>query len=128
VDDQLLHLGVAIEPAPDVDAVELDELRSSLRAQLLELDVHAVEQVSAGPAPEGTRALELLAGGALLVSVSKSPELLKAVFGVIQGWVSARPGRTVELNVNGNSLKMTGVTAADQERLIDAFIARSVSR
>ena len=52
---------------PDADLEEIDRLTSDLREELLELDVDSVSPPSAGPAPPGSKGLELAAIGTLLV-------------------------------------------------------------
>lgn len=125
MNDQRLTLGVQLGPDSDTDEVELDQLRLRLRERLLELDVDSVESRRAGPAPAGARGLDLLAAGALLVSLSKSATTLKAVVGVVQTWMANRPVHTVELTVGGNTLKVSGVASQEQQRLIDLFIERT---
>ena len=43
----------------------------------------------------------------------------------VRGWTS-RTGRTVEVSVGGDALKVTGVTSQQQEKIIDAWLARHV--
>ena len=57
---------------PDAEPERLDALAGALREELLGLDVDDVERAIAGPAPDGTRALELAVIGALLVKASGS--------------------------------------------------------
>jgi hypothetical protein len=128
VSQELLTLGVHLDPGEATDDVELEQMRLQVREQLLELDVHAVESAPVGPPPAGTRGLDLLAGGALLVSLSKSPELLKMVVSILQSWAASRPARSVELVVGGNSLKVTGISSDEQQRLIDLFVEQSARR
>ena len=125
MNDQPLIVGVQLEPGVDADAAEVDELRRGLRARLLELDVDSVETPRTGPAPPGTRGVDLVAAGALIVSLSKSTTLLKMVVDVVQSWAASRPARSVELTVGGNSIKVTGIASDEQRRLIELFIERS---
>jgi hypothetical protein len=125
VNDQPLIVGVQLEPGVDADAAEVDELRRGLRARLLELDVDSVETPRTGPAPPGTRGVDLVAAGALIVSLSRSTTLLKMVVDVVQSWAASRPARSVELTVGGNSIKVTGIASDEQRRLIELFIERS---
>jgi hypothetical protein len=112
----------------DVDPEQLDELTQSLRRELLELDVDAVDQATAGPAPTGTRGLELAVIGALLVKAQTSSELLGKVVGVVRGWLRSarRDARTLRLTLNGQSIELTHATDAQQQQLVDQFI-RSVA-
>lgn len=108
----------------DVDAEQLDELTQSLRRELLELDVESVDQATAGPAPTGTRGLELAVIGALLVKAQASAELLAKVVGVVRGWLRSarRDSRTLRLTLNGQSIELTQATDAQQQQLVDQFI------
>jgi hypothetical protein len=113
----------------DADPERLDELTQSLRRELLELDVDSVDQATAGPAPEGTRGLELAAIGALLVKAAASSEMLVKVIGVVRGWLrsgSPRNQRTLRLTIGDQSIELTHATDAQQQQLVDQFI-RSVA-
>ncbi|MCA1647196.1 MAG: hypothetical protein LC797_17635 [Chloroflexi bacterium] len=124
MDDESLKLALQLDAGSDSDAQELDQLTSGLRRQLLELDVQSVDRVQTGAAPAGTRAVEMLALGGLLVTLAKSPGMLKAVVGVIQSAVSAHAGRSVEIVVGGETLKLSSVSSDEQRRLIDLFVTR----
>ena len=65
-------LGIHVAVGPDADAEEVAEATLQLRRELLDLDVEAVELPRAGKAPPGTRAVELAALGALLVTIYQS--------------------------------------------------------
>lgn len=53
-------LVAALDTGPDDDAEELADLTQRLRAELLELDVDAVELAAGNQAPEGARVLSCL--------------------------------------------------------------------
>ena len=59
--------------------------------------------------------------GSLLVTMARSPELLKTLVGAVQGWLSSQHSRSVELQIGGDTLKVGGLSAAEQGRLIDLF-------
>jgi hypothetical protein len=122
--DDLLQLRLQLDGGSDVDEDETEDLTARLRRQLLELDVQSVDRVRAGEVPPGTRALEVMVLGGLLVTLSKSPELLKMVTGIVQSWVTGRPGRSVELQINGDSLKVSGISSDQQQQLIALFVGR----
>ena len=48
---------------------------------------------------------------------------LRAVVSTVHGWVS-RTGRSVEVSIAGDVLKVTGVTSQQQGEIIDAWLAR----
>jgi hypothetical protein len=121
---EVLSLKVEIQPAVDADPAELDELSRQLRQQILETDVDAVGAIPIGEAPPGARAGELVAVGSLLVTLTRSAELLKSVVAVIQDWLQRSGARTVELQIGGDTLKITGVSSEDQHRLVELFVER----
>jgi hypothetical protein len=110
--------------ADEADEEEIAELSSQLSAELLQLDVLSVEPTTAGPAPEGSKGLPLVAVGTLLVKLLKSAPVLSSVTATLQSWLSRRPGRSIELTLDGDTLKVTDISAEDQRRLIDAWVAR----
>jgi hypothetical protein len=107
----------------DADAEELATLASHLRDELLELDVERVDLLRSGPAPEGAKAVDVLALGGLIITLAKSAGLSQ-VIGVVRGWLSRDSRRQVEIQMDGDVLKLSGVTDEDQRRLVDAWIAR----
>jgi hypothetical protein len=116
-------LSLRIEVAlPDgADAEELDEATRALRGELLELDVDAVER-PAEPAPAGARAVDAAVLGTLVVGLGRSA--LTVVTGMLERWVARAGNRSVVLELEGDRIEVSGVSAADQHRLIEAFVAR----
>jgi len=110
----------------DADAERLDELTSSLRQELLQLDVEDVTALRAGEPPPGARGLELAAVGSLLVGLGSSTDALRAVISAIRGWLSRGWGahRSVKLEIDGDVLELSEASTTDQDRLIGLFIAR----
>ena len=118
--DVRLHLEVAGDVG--ADAAELDDAALQLRRELLELDVEDVERPAGGPPPAGTRAVEAALIGTLVVTATR--ELVGAVIRVVAGWLSRSSGRSVKLEIDGDSIDVTDPSAEDQRRLIEAFLAR----
>lgn len=58
--EQVALLDLRIDASPEADAAELAELAVRRREQLLELEVEDADPVTAGQAPPGTRAGEVL--------------------------------------------------------------------
>jgi hypothetical protein len=94
-----------------------------LREELLELDVETVESLPAGPAPPGTRAVDLVAIGGMVISFARSG-LLSNVIDVVRTWLRAEPERSITLEIDGDVLSLTGVSSAEQRRLADEWLAR----
>jgi hypothetical protein len=120
-DDLRLHLA---EDGADLERI--GALAGYLRAELLQLDVEDVRPLPAGEAPPGSRAFEVAAVGALLVSLGKSADGLRAVVGAVRVWLARGDGvrRTVRLELGGDVLELSEATAADQQRLIEVFVSR----
>ena len=108
-------------PVADSDAEELADLAGGLHAELLGVDAASVAPLTAEAAPEGAKGLGTLAGW-LLVQFG-TLDGLRAVVAAVRGWTS-RTGRTVEVSIGGDALKVTGVTSQQQEKIIDAWLAR----
>lgn len=100
------------------DGEELDAA-FSLRRELLDLDIDAAELVD-GEVPDGAKS-----GSGLVATlgVKFGPAALKAVFAKIRDWL-ARTERGVELTIDGDTIKLTGATAAQQEQLLAVWLAR----
>jgi hypothetical protein len=112
---------VQVQAGSDEDADELMEAAARLRAELLELDVNRVEPVSEAEAPEQAKGLAAIAGW--LAVQFGSLEGLRAVVDVVRGWAT-RTNRQVEISYGDDVLKLTGATSAQQDKIIDAWIAR----
>ena len=79
------------------DAAELDELARQLRAEVEELNVDSVEQVSAGTAPAGTKAVDFAAIGQMAVTLA--PTLVPPLFELLKSWVERKPSTPVKVKV-----------------------------
>jgi hypothetical protein len=113
--------------AADADADELDRMASALRRELLDIpEVDRVAPVTAGPAPAGTRAVDIAAIGAFLVSVKPTAELLGRVLGVVRGWLNRSGASTLKITVNGSTLELKP-TEEQQEELVRAFLAKATT-
>ena len=117
-----VHLQAEREAAPD----ELNRLTERLRRELLDLDVADVRHGTEGEAPDGARAIDVEALGTLLVTAVTAPEVLRAVVGTIRDWLGRSRARSVCVEIDGDVLQVTGISSADQERLIESWLARRV--
>ncbi|MEU4724733.1 hypothetical protein AB0G06_34415 [Nonomuraea dietziae] len=108
-----------------LDAEELVKLTELLREELLELDVKSVRYHDDVPVPGAAKGLGA-ALGALVVQLG-TLDGIKSIVATVRGW-SARMNRTVEISIDGDVLKVTGASADQTERIIDAWIARHAER
>jgi hypothetical protein len=117
----VVGLTVQVQQVPDGDQEELAELTMRLREELLDLDVTAVDPLSEEDAPENAKGLATVVGW-LVVNLGTA-EGLRAVVEALSGW-ARRTERSVEVSYGGDVLKVTGVTADQQEKIINAWLAR----
>ena len=117
-----LIVGLAVEGG---DPAELDELTRQLRAEVNELDVDSVEQVSAGQAPEGTKAFDMAALGQLAVTLA--PSLVPPLFELLKSWVERKPSTPVKITVKAGRRSTqieydpAHTSAKDVEELVKAL-------
>ena len=109
---------------PEADRETLDALTRSLRNELLELDVDSVTQPSGGPAPDGSKGLELAALGALLVQVKSTLPVVTAVVTAVRSWLQrgTSTGRTLKVTIDGRTLELSSATADQQQRVVEEFL------
>ena len=121
--DRQLNLVFVEEGA---SAERLDALTGYLRQELLQLDVDDVRRASTGHVPPDARAFDAEALGALGVALGGSATALREVVAAIRRWLSRGDGvsRTVKIEIAGDRLELSQVSAADQTRLIDVFVDR----
>ena len=115
------RLILQVLPAADSDAEELADLAGGLCAELLAADAGSVAPLTADAAPAGAKGLGTAAGW--LVAQVGTLDGLRAAVATVRGW-AWRTGRTVEVSIGGDVLKVTGVTSQQQGEIIDAWLAR----
>jgi hypothetical protein len=116
----VVQLTVQVWPEPGGDDEELADLTARLRGELLDVDVDAVESLTEADAPEWAKGLGALVGWlAVRLSWTRAREVISAA----REW-AGRNNRVIEVSYGGDSLKVTGVTSEQQERLIDDWLAR----
>ena len=107
------------------DESELDELTRQLRAELEELNVDSVEQVPAGAAPDGTKAVDMAAIGQMAVTLA--PVIVPPLFDLLKSWVGRKPSTPVKVRVKVGKRTAqieydpTQTSAKDLEALIKAL-------
>ena len=126
--DGLAELSVELQAGPDTDAEELAQLAGRLRAELLDLDVDAVRRPMRGEAPPDAKGAGLLAAGELVVGLVASPEVLASIIDGIRSWLGRNRARSVKLTLDGDALEVSGVSSAEQGRLIDLWVSRHATR
>jgi hypothetical protein len=118
------ELSVELQAGPDTDAEERARLAGRLRAELLDLDVDTVRQPVLGEVPKDAKGADLLAVGQLVVGLVATPEVLASIIGAVQSWLGRNRARFVKLTLGGDALEVSGVSSAEQDRLIDLWVSR----
>ena len=118
------ELSVEVQPGSDTDAEELTLLAGRLRAELLDLDLDDVRRPVRGEAPEDAKGAGLLAAAELVVGLVASPEVLASIIDTVRSWLGRNPARSVKLTLEGDTLEVTDVSSAEQERLINLWVSR----
>jgi hypothetical protein len=116
-----VEVWLKVAPQADEPTEESASWRAFLSEELLELDEVALREVSA-PVPGGAKGAGDLA--ALAVRIPVSGVVALAQF--LQAW-AARTGRTVEASIDGDTIKITGASREQQERIIEAWLVSHTS-
>jgi hypothetical protein len=118
------ELSVVVQAGSDADTEELAQLADRLRPEFLDLDVDAVWQPVRGEAPEDAKGAGLLAAGELVVGLIASPEVLASIIDTVRSRLGRNRARSVKLTLDWDALEVTGMSSAEQERLIDPWVTR----
>jgi hypothetical protein len=116
------ELSVVVQAGSDADTEELAQLADRLRPEFLDLDVDAVWQPVRGEASEDAKGADLLAAGELVVGLIASPEVLASIIDTVRSRLGRNRARSVKLTLDWDALEVTGMSSAEQERLIDPWV------
>jgi hypothetical protein len=112
------HYELYLEIGDSADEEERDQHRRNLQRELKELEgVTGVEQISAGKAPEGTRAIDLVVIGGLAVALKQSG-VFDAMVQVLKAWIESGNRRKEKRKVvikraDGTVLQFDGYSLKD---------------
>ena len=94
---------------PDGDLERTDELARMLRVELLDAGAPAIEEHRGGAVPDGTRGLDAVTIGTLLVSVSTSAFSVLQAVAVVRGWARrAGSERVVKVQLGDRQVTVSG--------------------
>jgi hypothetical protein len=122
--DSSATMVVHVDARGDADEEELEELTSKLRRELEQLEVDEVQRPVVGEAPEGTRALDVLALGTLVVKLVQSAQPLRDVVQTVRRWLGNQQESTVRIEMDGDSIELSSVSSVEKDKLINAWIER----
>jgi hypothetical protein len=66
----------------------------------------------------------VLAAGELVVELVATPQVLASVIDAVRSWLGRNRARSVKLTLDRDALEVSGVSSAEQDRLIDLWVAR----
>jgi len=116
-------LDISLSGGQDADTEAVAEAIRQLRRELLELDVDSVDLPRSADPPPGSRAVDVTALGALVVTIAQTP-LLGAVVDTVRSWLARSRHGTIKLELNGDVLELTGISSDEQRRLTDEWLRR----
>ena len=109
---------VQVAGYPDSDDEERADLTARLRADLLAHDLDVSHP--AAEAPPGSKGAGIEWAQLLVTLAGTVPSMVAA----LQGWRGRHPRAAVTLEIDGDKLTLDQASAADQQRLINTFLAR----
>jgi len=59
-----------------------------------------------------------------VVQLVASAQALMSVIAGVRSWLGRNSARSVKLTIGGDALEVSGVSSAEQDRLIDLWVAR----
>lgn len=108
---------------PDSDPEAHDVLMLDLRQELMQLEVESVSTVPVGPAPPGSKGLDMAAAAALLVQVKGSAQAVSLLVHAVRTWLQrGKGGTSVKLTIGDRTLELSHATTEQQERLVEEFL------
>ena len=118
-----IQLKLVINTTLDTDDRELDRLTRQLRREILELDVEDVALAESEESPTGAKG-DAITLGALLITAATSGGLFPGLFDLLKSWLTRHGLRSVTLEIDGDKLEVKGISAKEQQQLIDAWMSR----
>jgi hypothetical protein len=111
---------------PGADTERLSTLATTLRIELLTLEVEYVNQVRGAAAPRGAKGIDAVDAGVLLTSLTASAEIGRHLIATVQAWLrrgSSAVPRSVELTIGDRTVTVTGAAREQQDELVAAFLS-----
>ncbi|HEX9018352.1 MAG TPA: hypothetical protein VF806_04165 [Anaerolineaceae bacterium] len=124
-DTQPISLTLQLVADENADREALDRLTRELRSELLDLDVESVELARGGPAPDGSKAAEVVTLGALAVSIF--PTLIPKLVDFLQSWSLRGESRTVKIKAQAQDRSIeveyspASMTPEELKRLVETI-------
>ena len=105
----------------------LEVAQSGLMNELREVPGLTVQPISAGPAPQGSKAIDIAAYAILLPAVVPAVDLFKTAIAALRDWVMRQPATTsIKIKVGDDAVEWSGggEMPVAVTRYLDAATAR----
>ncbi len=119
-----VQLKLHIDADPRGSSEEQDELCRQLQNDLLEIEVDAARISEAAAAPSGSKGIGPTDLSTLLVTLAASGGVFTTLINAVQSWSARHGDHSVTLEMDGDKLSLTGISASDQQRIVDQWLAR----
>jgi len=122
--NQAIQLTLSLNPDSNLDPEALQDLTLQLREEILELDVENAELGKLKEAPDGTKAVDPVSIGTLVVTLLAAGGIITTLINAIQSWLTRHDRRSITLEINGDKLQITGISSEEQQQLIKVWTQR----
>lgn len=115
---------IVLNADADATAEDIDTMTTSLRSDLLELDLHSVDRASGNDLPPGAKSGVAEVAGVLVASGVLSAATVKAVASVATAWLKRSTARSVTIHRGKDSIEITGTSQQQLDALVDQWFSR----
>jgi hypothetical protein len=121
--DESVILDVTIQIEAAGEEEYLAEVTQELKRDILALDVEKVQLKRSESVIKGSKG-DAVTWGQLLIAFAASGSVFTTLITLFQAWVTRNERRALILEVEGDKLEITGISADEQQRLIDEWLSR----
>ncbi|MBT3323253.1 MAG: hypothetical protein HN392_13295 [Anaerolineae bacterium] len=104
---------------------EIAKLSQQLMNEILKLNIENADYLREEKTKKGSKAGDVISWETLLITLAASGGVISTFINFILGWSTRNEGRSVVLELNGDKLEVTGLSASEQKKLIETWLKRS---
>ena len=108
----------------DADDELLADLTTNLRDELEQLNVENIQLPVQSNHPQGAKSGDAFTWGQLLLTLAASGGVLTSIIATIKAWLLRQTRCSIRVEMDGDTLEITGVDSEDQRKIIDQWLAR----
>ena len=114
---QVTELMLSIDPGPQADVEDQEQLTYQLQKEVAELDVEAVDIVRGEKIAQRAKVT-------LLVGVVASGGVLISLISAVESWLTSHERCSVTLKLGEDELEVKGMPSLERRQLIDVWLSR----